>query len=524
MNIKHFIITRFMSEQFNHSDEELFNESFLIQSYNLMKNHLLQTLSIQTNKNFELIILIHDRVPLQNVKFLYELEEKYNFPITIKRSGALKEYINTFKNQYDFVITSRIDYDDHIYKCVVDDTQKRIDNKYAVQLYGLLNGVSIIDNNTEAHFMTKNYNNQGFFSVFETLILNTHKIDKLFSIYDLGNHTKVCETIKKKYREFDIPNINAIKIEYDKCKDIRYIWIRHKNSQSVLISNKYHCTNNIIRGLNLSDFGYTPKPSDSLVSNNNQEKSVKRSDVQIFVLCYKKVNHNIPDNSLYTPLQCGASVFANTDLCKLKDNCGDNISERNEFYAEVTGTYFLWKNKSKDYKYIGQTQYRRQLILDESTDFDEIFKKYDVILPKRLSFQNMTVFEQYALHHNHKDLELMWKIITNKFPEYSNDFKTYILEGNELFAHSGLIMRSEDFDKYCKFLFTCINEHSKICGIKNVNDMRKYILKNFPKGRQKVERQKFLYGFLAERLLTLFIFHNFKNIMEMNYTFYDVKK
>lgn len=79
------------------------------------------------------------------------------------------------------------------------------------------------------------------------------------------------------------------------------------------------------------------KLNEHTYTNNKK----KREDAQIFVLCYKSVDYNIPDNSLYTPLQCGADVFKDRNLYPLKDNVGDNISERNMFYAEVTGTYFL---------------------------------------------------------------------------------------------------------------------------------------------------------------------------------------
>lgn len=113
----------------------------------------------------------------------------------------------------------------------------------------------------------------------------------------------------------------------------------------------------------------------------------KRTDTQIFVLCYKPVDYYIPDNSLYTPLLCGASVSEHKDLYPLKDNGGDNISERNQFYAEVTGTYFLWKNMCDKYKYIGQTQYRRQLLLEENIDMNALFKKYEAVLSNPRHFK-----------------------------------------------------------------------------------------------------------------------------------------
>ena len=42
----------------------------------------------------------------------------------------------------------------------------------------------------------------------------------------------------------------------------------------------------------------------------------------------------------------------------IKDNVGDNISDRNPYYCEMTGVYWVWKNdKSSDY--LGSCHYRR---------------------------------------------------------------------------------------------------------------------------------------------------------------------
>ena len=185
----------------------------------------------------------------------------------------------------------------------------------------------------------------------------------------------------------------------------------------------------------------------------------KRTDAQIFVLCYKPVDYYIPDNSLYTPLLCGASVTKHKNLYPLKDNAGDSISERNQFYAEATGTYWIWENMCNKYKYIGQTQYRRQLLLKENANFDEIFSKYDAIISKAISFGGISVYRQYSNHHNSKDLDIAKSIISKKFPSYLPNFDKYIVNGNKLYANAGIILRSEDFARYCNFLFTIIDAH-----------------------------------------------------------------
>ena len=80
----------------------------------------------------------------------------------------------------------------------------------------------------------------------------------------------------------------------------------------------------------------------------------KREDIQIYELAYNKVKYGLWDNALYTPLQCGADR-SNTDVCELKDNTGENISSKNFYYCETTGTYWIWKN-APETKYVGQCQ------------------------------------------------------------------------------------------------------------------------------------------------------------------------
>ena len=53
MKIKHFVVTMFMSQNFGKPNEVIFEDSFLQDAFKMMKNHLLRSLSIQNNKDFE---------------------------------------------------------------------------------------------------------------------------------------------------------------------------------------------------------------------------------------------------------------------------------------------------------------------------------------------------------------------------------------------------------------------------------------------------------------------------------------
>ena len=80
--------------------------------------------------------------------------------------------------------------------------------------------------------------------------------------------------------------------------------------------------------------------------------------VEIVIATHKK--YDFPKGESYLPLQVGANNNAN-DLGFEKDNTGDNISEKNPYFCELTGLYWAWKNLKSDY--IGLVHYRRHFTL-----------------------------------------------------------------------------------------------------------------------------------------------------------------
>ena len=63
----------------------------------------------------------------------------------------------------------------------------------------------------------------------------------------------------------------------------------------------------------------------------------------------------MPQDDMYLPVHVGAS--GKNDLGYTKDNTGENISELNPSFCELTGLYWAWKNLDADY--IGLAHYRR---------------------------------------------------------------------------------------------------------------------------------------------------------------------
>lgn len=269
----------------------------------------------------------------------------------------------------------------------------------------------------------------------------------------------------------------------------------------------------------------------------------KRKDVQIFSLCYAKKDFEFLDNSIITPLQCGASN--GTDVCKLKDNTGNNISQGNFFYVENTGTYWIWQNV-KDAKYKGQMQYRRPLVgVDETMDFDKVFTDYDVITCKPFHHPSHktptkeepmvipadTVQQGYAFSNCGEDLYILGRAVKEMYPAYAADWDKYITHGPNLYYSNGFIMKAEDYDKYCEFLFNCLNGYVQKTRIRDPFSLYAHVCINLGMGKYRryddpmsvpmeaIKWQTEIGGFLSERLWTLWLQHNFKDerILKLDY-------
>ena len=69
-------------------------------------------------------------------------------------------------------------------------------------------------------------------------------------------------------------------------------------------------------------------------------------DIKIIVATHKK--YWMPSDDIYLPVHVGKK--GKTDLGYQGDDTGDNISDKNTNYCELTGLYWAWKNLKADYK------------------------------------------------------------------------------------------------------------------------------------------------------------------------------
>lgn len=196
----------------------------------------------------------------------------------------------------------------------------------------------------------------------------------------------------------------------------------------------------------------------------------------------KKLAENILDKPYEISIQVGASL-ADSIMFLVQDNYGDNISDKNKEYCELTGLYWAWKNDRSDY--VGLSHYRRKFILSDE-EIESIFSNNIDIVVTVPVLNLDTVKGQYIKDHSENDWNVLAQAINKLSPEYLSALET-VGNGEFYFAYNMFIAKREVFDDYCEWLFTILKYCKDKIGKKIDTYQNRYV------------------GFLAERLLTVYI-------------------
>lgn len=193
-------------------------------------------------------------------------------------------------------------------------------------------------------------------------------------------------------------------------------------------------------------------------------------DIKIIVAAHKK--YQMPKEEMYLPVHVG-SKGKEKILNYQRDDEGENISEKNPYFCELTGLYWAWKNLKADY--IGLVHYRRYfttsnvLFKNEKQKFDnvvrqekidEILKNVDIILPKKRKYYIENLYSHYEHTMYIEPLNLTREIIEEKCPKYLVEFdKLHKRTSAHMF--NMFIMKKELLNEYCTWLFDILFELEK---------------------------------------------------------------
>jgi len=250
-----------------------------------------------------------------------------------------------------------------------------------------------------------------------------------------------------------------------------------------------------------------------------------KNNITILIATHKPI---VPiDNNIFKPIQVGvdANKFIINSEYILDNQDLDNISIKNKNFNELTALYWAWKNL--DTNIIGLMHYRRFLDFSYKKPF---FKKeknihpaisidlsdrrlnylkneskvlkyiektlgiYDIICPKKLYNVRDNVYEtitkQYYTDHIGTDWDKCMEILLQKYPDYSASVSKYLDNGNILYIGNMFVAPKKWFNHYCEWLFDILFELEKQITISNDT------------------YQARVFGFLSERLFTLYILHH----------------
>lgn len=195
---------------------------------------------------------------------------------------------------------------------------------------------------------------------------------------------------------------------------------------------------------------------------------------EIYCLSHKPFTP--PKDKIYLPL----SVFEST---------GDNIASKNEYYSELTGCYWAWKNSDADI--LGICHYRRYLlngkgdILKEG-EIQKTLSSCDMITPKILT---LNFSYEYGFGKNHKPYYLteLRRLLKDRLPEIISVYDRLVSDVHSLFGNM-LIAKRGLFSDYHEWLFNILFSLEERIVIDEPDSYHRRI-----------------FGFISEFLLYLFI-------------------
>lgn len=240
-------------------------------------------------------------------------------------------------------------------------------------------------------------------------------------------------------------------------------------------------------------------------------------NIKILVACHK-ADPAIRRDDIYMPIQVGKALHPELDLGFQTDDTGENISDKNGSYCELTAVYWAWKNL-KNVDYIGLAHYRRyfdfktfgastRIVAPEEVktlkDLTPDIKKLnedEVIVPSFWSCATSieTNFQKNVLS---QDIYILYKVIEKYSPDYLPTFEKYML-GNHRTGYNMFIMSWKNFDNYCSWLFSILFKVEKSVRLTSYIS---YIR---------------LFGYFGELLLPIFCIHNGLKIKQVRIALAD---
>ena len=232
------------------------------------------------------------------------------------------------------------------------------------------------------------------------------------------------------------------------------------------------------------------------------------STVKIVVSCHKPIA--CPNSDLYLPVQLGASTAENPIAGMQPDNAGDNISDANFSFSEMTAQYWAWKNLEADY--VGLCHYRRYFCfdglnhqkndhaqieipclsplssskyrLDDGELIASVVNTHDMVIPERWSVHGVPTplgpqssIRDHMLAYGLMDesaLDTLVELCRQRQPEFAPYVEAY-LAGHMYQGYNCFVMKHALFDRLCAFEFDVLLAFHKSFDYENLTATKRRI-------------------------------------------------
>lgn len=244
--------------------------------------------------------------------------------------------------------------------------------------------------------------------------------------------------------------------------------------------------------------------SKYIVIHVNKRKPQK--DTRLYTICHKQMIKKLPIGYHLLNVGDAAKYKLNEGLY---DNVGDNISRLNKYINECTAIYWIWKNEQSDT--IGISHYRRFFaagidakkinnVLDANFA-NRMLSRYDLIVANSYDSFPLNKHEEVCTLIDKSVYELTLDkymlVIEKYYPNYKESFMK-VMDGYIFYPFNMFVMRRSRFNQYCEWFFTIVL---------NVCDKMQYTVLDNNNER--------VIGYIAERLLTVWIMKNNLKVYEM---------
>lgn len=249
-------------------------------------------------------------------------------------------------------------------------------------------------------------------------------------------------------------------------------------------------------------------------------------NVKVLVCCHKKCQ--LPKKGPYLPIHVGKAL-SDVDLGIQGDNTGDNISIKNKTYCELTGMYWAWKNL-KNVDVIGLCHYRRFFdfhhqceslfsnTIFNTGDFEKVdlsikekdlhnLNNHSIIAASPIHYE-ISLYYDYCRCHLSEDFLTLKKVVESQGGQnYKDAFTKVMYHNNKLRHYNMFIMTWSLYNEYCNWLFEILSKVEAEVDITNYSPA-----------------QKRIFGYMAERLLNVFIEANKLKVYEKKVIWFNDKK